>query len=31
MAYDKLDVIKDGIVRLDDIAKLYDVSHDPDV
>lgn len=31
MAYDKLDVNKDGQVTLDDIAKLYDVSQHPDV
>jgi len=30
-AYDKLDVNKDGQVKLDDIAKLYDVSQHPDV
>jgi len=30
-AYDKLDVNKDGLVTLDDIAKLYDVSQHPDV
>lgn len=30
-AYDKLDVNKDGLVKLDDIAKLYDVSQHPDV
>jgi hypothetical protein len=31
MAYDKLDVNKDGLVKLDDIAKLYDVSQHPDI
>ena len=30
-AYDKLDVNKDGTVRLDDIAKLYDASRHPEV
>ena len=30
-AYDKLDVNKDGLVKLDDIAKIYDVSKHPDV
>jgi len=30
-AYEKLDVNKDGTVRLDDIARLYDVSRHPDV
>lgn len=30
-AYQKLDVNGDGTVRLDDIAKLYDVSRHPDV
>ena len=30
-AYDKLDVNKDGKVKLDDIAKLYDVSSHPDI
>ena len=30
-AYDKLDVNKDGLVKLDDIASLYDVSQHPDV
>lgn len=30
-AYNKLDVNKDGQVKLDDIAKLYDVSQHPDV
>lgn len=30
-AYDKLDVNKDGTVRLDDIAKIYDASCHPDV
>lgn len=31
MAYDKLDVNKDGLVKLDDIAKIYDASQHPDV
>ena len=30
-AYDKLDVNKDGTVKLDDIAQLYDASQHPDV
>jgi Ca2+-binding EF-hand superfamily protein len=30
-AYDKLDVNCDGTVKLDDIARLYDVSRNPDV
>jgi hypothetical protein len=30
-AYEKLDVNCDGVVKLDDIAKLYDVSKHPDV
>lgn len=30
-AYNKLDVNCDGQVKLDDIAKLYDVSQHPDV
>lgn len=30
-AYDKLDVNKDGSVKLDDIAQLYDASKHPDV
>ena len=30
-AYQKLDVNSDGSVKLDDIAKLYDVSRHPDV
>jgi Ca2+-binding EF-hand superfamily protein len=30
-AYQKLDANSDGTVRLDDIAKLYDVSRHPDV
>uniref|UniRef100_A0A7S3IFE3 EF-hand domain-containing protein n=1 Tax=Strombidium inclinatum TaxID=197538 RepID=A0A7S3IFE3_9SPIT len=30
-AYDCLDVNKDGLVKLDDIAKLYDVSQHPDI
>lgn len=31
LAYDKLDVNKDGLVKLDDIAKIYDASKHPDV
>ena len=31
MAYDKLDVNKDGSVTLEDIATLYDASYHPDV
>ena len=31
MAYEKLDVNKDGLVKLDDIAKIYDASKHPDV
>ena len=31
LAYDKLDVNKDGRVTLEDIAKLYDASYHPDV
>ena len=31
MAYQKLDANGDGTVKLDDIAKLYNVSKDPDV
>jgi Ca2+-binding EF-hand superfamily protein len=31
MAYDKLDVNKDGLVKLDDIAQIYDASKHPDV
>ena len=31
IAYDKLDVNKDGLVKLDDIAKIYDASRHPDV
>jgi len=31
LAYEKLDVNKDGQVTLDDVAKLYDVSMHPDV
>ncbi len=31
MAYDKLDVNKDGLVKLDDIAQIYDASHHPEV
>ena len=30
-AYQKLDQNSDGLVKLDDIAKLYDVSKNPDV
>ncbi|MFN9940766.1 MAG: hypothetical protein ACK56I_14940, partial [bacterium] len=30
-AYDKLDVSKDGKVKLEDIAKIYDVSHHQDI
>lgn len=30
-AYQKLDVNKDGMVTLEDIAKIYDASHHPDV
>jgi len=30
-AYDKLDVNKDGLVKLDDIAKIFDVSSMPEV
>ncbi len=30
-AYDKLDVNKDGLVKLDDIEQLYDASQHPDV
>ena len=30
-AYDKLDVNKDGQVKLNDIAQLYDASKHPDV
>jgi len=30
-AYDKLDINKDGLVTLDDIARIYDVSQHPDV
>lgn len=30
-AYDKLDVNRDGSVRLDDISKIYDASKHPDV
>jgi calcyphosin len=30
-AYQKLDANSDGTVKLDDIAKLYDVSKNPDV
>ena len=31
MAYDKLDVNKDGLVKMDDIAQIYDASQHPDV
>lgn len=31
MAYDKLDKNKDGQVTFDDIVKIYDASHHPDV
>ncbi len=31
LAYEKLDINKDGSVRLDDIAKIYDASKHPDV
>ena len=31
MAYDKLDINKDGLVKLDDISKIYDASKHPDV
>lgn len=31
LAYEKLDVNKDGLVKLDDIAKIYDASKHPDV
>lgn len=30
-AFDKLDVNKDGFVKLDDLQKLYDVSNHPAV
>lgn len=30
-AYDKLDVNKDGLVKLDDIAQIYDATQHPDV
>lgn len=30
-AYDKLDVNKDGLVKLDDVASLYDASQHPEV
>lgn len=30
-AYKKLDVNRDGLVKLDDIAKIYDASKHPDV
>ncbi len=30
-AYQKLDANSDGTVKLDDVAKLYDVSKHPDV
>lgn len=31
LAYDKLDVNKDGLVKLDDISQIYDASKHPDV
>jgi hypothetical protein len=31
MAFDKLDVTKDGVIKLDDLQRLYDASKDPDV
>lgn len=31
LAYNKLDVNKDGLVKLDDIRQIYDVSKHPDV
>jgi len=31
LAYDKLDVNKDGLVKLGDIAQIYDASQHPDV
>ena len=31
MAYDKLDVTKDGRVTLEDIAQIYDASEHPEV
>ena len=30
-AYSKLDANSDGVVKLDDVARLYDASHHPDV
>lgn len=30
-AFEKLDLSCSGVITLDDIAKLYDVSHNPDV
>ena len=30
-AYEKLDINKDGMVKLDDIAQIYDASCHPDV
>jgi Ca2+-binding EF-hand superfamily protein len=30
-AFDKLDVTKDGKVKLEDIAKIYDVSRHPEI
>ena len=30
-AYNKLDINKDGLVKLDDISKIYDASRHPDV
>ena len=31
LAYEKLDINKDGLVKLDDISKIYDASRHPDV
>ncbi len=31
MAYNKLDINGDGLVKLDDIARIYDVSKHPDI
>lgn len=31
MAFDKLDVTKDGVVKLDDLQRIYDASKDPEV
>jgi len=30
-AYAKLDVNKDGLVKLEDIAQIYDVSQHPEI